>query len=274
MDAPRTCRSYTSTHHLILIPMTHNSPEKYTSSLRPSPNWGPAISFSSKNEKERYPKQFAPNTQIKTFSFSASCCCSLSSPLCLTEVWLILFLPLHCYLEGIYRVWSCSLLSFFPFQLWINQASSVFSHVSYLSRGHANCNGKPRKVLPVGEDTSEQIQPLHRLCKKLLTDSLRVCTSPGSCQVCVRVGLHAPACIRNRRIYLFPDKLASAIIYFILSHVIVSVLPSELEAAERKMNVGGWKRLSWKVCPTTSAGCLRNGRCLGGKRWSLLLCLG
>lgn len=130
-------------------------------------------------------------------------------------------------------------VSFFPFQLWINQASSDFSHVSYLSRGHANCNGKPRKVLPLGEDTSELIQPLHRLCKKLLMASLCVCTSAGSCQVCVLVGLHAPACIRNGRIYLLPNKLASAIIYFILSHVVVSVLPSELEAAARKMNVGG-----------------------------------
>ena len=128
-------------------------------------------------------------------------------------------------------------VSFFPFQLWINQASSDFSHVSCLSRGHANCSGKPRKALPVGEDTSELIQLLHRLCKKLLMDSLCICTSPASRWVCVHVGLHAPACIRNRGIYLFLNKLTSTTIYFILSHVIVSVLPSELEAAERKMNV-------------------------------------
>lgn len=40
-------------------------------------------------------------------------------------------------------------------------------------------------------------------------------------------------------IYLFPIKLGSTIIYFVLSHVIDSVLPSELETAERKMNVWG-----------------------------------
>lgn len=129
-------------------------------------------------------------------------------------------------------------VSFFPFQLRINQASSDFSYVSYLSRGHANCNGKPRKALPVGEDTSELIQPPHRLCKKLLTDSLCVCASPAPSWVCMHVGSRAPAFFRNRGIYLFQIKLGSTIIYFILSHVIVSVLPSELEAAERKMNAG------------------------------------
>lgn len=115
---------------------------------------------------------------LKTFSFSVSCCCSLSAPPCLTEAWLILFLPLHCYLEGIYRVWSCSLLCL-SFQLWINQASSDFPHVSYLSQGHANCNSKPRKALPVGEDTSELMKLLHRLFKKLRMDSL--CPLPGLC---------------------------------------------------------------------------------------------
>lgn len=61
-------------------------------------------------------------------------------------------------------------VSFFPFQLWINQASSDFSHVSYLSRGHANCNGKPIKALPVGEDTSELIQALQET-----SDGLTLC---------------------------------------------------------------------------------------------------
>lgn len=138
-------------------------------------------------------------------------------------------------------------VSFFPFQLWINQASSDSSHVSYLSRGHANCNGKPRKALPVGEDTSEPIQLLHKLCKKLLMDSLCMCTSPAPCWVCVHGDLWAPASFGNRGIDLFTIKLGSTIIYVILSHVIVSVLPSELEAAEKKMNVGGWKRLRWNM---------------------------
>lgn len=122
-------------------------------------------------------------------------------------------------------------VSFFPFQLWINQASSDSSHVSYLSRGHANCNGEPRKALPVGEDTSELIQALQ--------ETSDVCTSLVLCRVYAHVGLNGPVCIRNGGIYLFWIKLGSAIIYFILSRVIVSVPPSDPETAERKMNVGG-----------------------------------
>lgn len=54
-----------------------------------------------------------------------------------------------------------------------------------------------------------------------------------------RQGLHTHECIRNRGIYLFLNKLASVISYFVLSHVIVRALPPQLEAAKRKMNVGG-----------------------------------
>lgn len=55
--------------------------------------------------------------------------------------------------------------------------------------------------------------------------------------VCVWVCMHLLAL--EMGIYLFPIKLGSTIIYFIVSHVIDSVLPSELEIAERKMNVWG-----------------------------------
>lgn len=84
-------------------------------------------------------------------------------------------------------------VSFSPFQLRINQASSDFSHVSYLPRGHANCNGKPRKSFGAGEDTWELIQLGQKPHEKLLMGSPSACASPAPCQCCLR----APACVRN-----------------------------------------------------------------------------
>lgn len=60
--------------------------------------------------------------------------------------------------------------------------------------------------------------------------------SPASAWARVPVGF-APPCTQQPESSA-PDKSASAITRSVLSRVIVSVLPSELEAAERKMNVG------------------------------------
>lgn len=122
-------------------------------------------------------------------------------------------------------------VSFSPLQLWINQAPPGISHVPSL-RGHAHCNGKPSKALPFGEDTPGLIQALQEASDGLILRTLSLASGWAR----VPVGF-TPPCTEQPDSSA-PDKSASAIIRFVLSRVTVSVLPSELEAAERKMNVG------------------------------------